>query len=124
MALAEWEYAGMGAVSADLGLRTATGATDHVDVLSRDSRVYVSVANGLANSTVVEVEGSHDGSAWGTLTLGFSEEGVAVTQRTVAAATTDFVFLDPQAVPRFLRVNVATANANGAQVDVLAERSV
>lgn len=123
MALTALQNAGNGAFEAVLGTVSSTAATDHTDVREKHERIYIAAENGASNSCVFTVQGSHDATAWVTLVLEINPSTFAeVTEVTVTAGADDLVFLNPYAVPRFLRVNVTTANANGTTFTLCAER--
>jgi ATP-dependent protease HslVU (ClpYQ) peptidase subunit len=97
---------------------TATGATDFADV--RFCRaVSINVVNGASNSAIFTVEGSLDGTNFETVAYG-SGSSAAYTQaaKTTTADDDDLLFLPPDDHLRYVRVNVATANANGTSFTV------
>lgn len=97
---------------------TATGATDYVDV-RRVNRAAIGVVNGAANSVIFTVEGSFDGTNWETVSYGSGATG-SYTQasKTTTAADDDLLFLPPDDFFFYVRVNIATANANGSTFTV------
>lgn len=110
------------AVSYALGTPTANGPTDHADIIGYVSRVYIHVDNGAANPVVWGVDGSHDGTNWFEIGWRRSTGTFATTDVTTTAAVKEAVFLAGTDCPRFVRVNVTTANANGSAFVLLAEK--
>lgn len=116
-------YAMAHGMSAVMGSITTTTQSDHVDVLGYTGRVYIAAENGAANPVTFTVQGSHDATTWVTLVLEVDPSTFAdITDVTVAAATDQIVFLNPAAIPRYLRINVTAANANGTAFTLCAER--
>ena len=106
-----------------LGTVTANStATDHADVTGYVSKVYISVDNGATNSVAWGVEGSHDATNWFSLAWRQGTGTYATTDRTTTAGTKEAVFLSPIDTPRYVRVDVTTANANGSTFALFAER--
>ncbi len=102
---------------------TAIGPTDHVECTGYAGRIYVVTVNGATNSVIYGVQGSWDGSTWFNLaTRADSSATYANTGVTTTGGSTAVLFLNPQDVPRYLRVNVTTANANGSTHHVWMER--
>lgn len=97
----------------DLGSLTTATDTDHVDTLGYAGRFYVVGINGATNSATFELQGSHDGTTFSTLTG---------TSGAVAADEQRFVFMGSGEVPRYVRVTVTTANANGTDFHLYMER--
>lgn len=105
-----------------LGSRTTAGVTDHADVTGFVSRIYIHVDNGATNSVVWGVDGSHDGTNWFALGWRQGTGTYATTDRTTTAGTKEAVFLSGIDTPRYVRVDVTTANANGSTFLLMAER--
>lgn len=122
MALTALENTGNGSGQAVLGTISTVAATDHTDIRGMNERVYIAVDNGATDSVTFRVQGSHDGVTWVTLVLEVDPSTFAdITTVTVAAGADDLVFLNPDAVPRFLRIDVTVANANGTSFTLCAE---
>lgn len=121
--LKNWDYIGSHWGEANLGEFDAAGETDHVDMRGWSGRVYVATVNGATDGVDFEVEGSHNGTDWVALVLEFDGNGDPVTERAVSAGGYDLLFLDSRALPRYVRLNVTSANAtNGSVFVVHAER--
>jgi hypothetical protein len=111
------------AMSATLATaKTSTGRTDSADVIGYVSRVYIHVDNGATNSVVWGVDGSHDGTNWFELAFRRETGTYATTDRTTTSAVKEAVFLSGPDTPRFVCVNVTTANANGSTFVLHAEK--
>lgn len=97
---------------------TATGATDSVEV-KHVNRVAIGVVNGATNSVVFTVEGSLDGTNFSTIAYG-SGSSAAYTQssKTVTGGSKAILYIPPDDFVYFVRVNIATANANGTTFTV------
>lgn len=105
-----------------LGTVTANGQTDHADVSGFVSRIYVHVDNGATNSVVWGVDGSHDGTNWFAVGWRRSTGTFATTDVTTTAGTKEAVFLLGTDCPRYVRVDVTTANANGSTFQLFCEK--
>lgn len=105
-----------------LGTITANGATDYADVTGYVSRIYIHVSNGATNSVVFGVDGSHDGTNWFPVAWRRSAGTFATTDVTTTAGTEEAVYLAGTDTPRYVRVDVTTANANGSTFHLMCER--
>lgn len=109
--------------SAVLGSITTNAASDHTDVFGYTGRIYIAAENGITNPVTFTVQGSHDATTWVTLVLEINPSDFSdITDVTVLAGADEIVFLNPAGVPRYLRVNVTSANANGTAFTLNAER--
>ena len=112
------------AVTYALGAITSATSTDHADISGYAQRVYIAVANGITTAAVWTVQGSHDGINFFTCAWRLdSSAAYVVTARTTTASTFEAVFLSGPDVPRYVRVNVSTPNANGTTFELYAESS-
>ena len=92
---------------------TNSVATDVVDV-SGVRNVSIHVVNGASNSVVFTVEGSLDGTNFSTAAYGQGSSGAYIqTAATITASSTTIVYLPPDDVVRYVRVNPSSANSVG-----------
>jgi hypothetical protein len=120
---APWSGGTSQGASATLGTITANGATNWVNTFGFAGRIYVAVVNGITNGVTYNVQGSEDATTWVTLaTRADSSASYATTAVTTPAASTGVLYLNPIDVPRFLRVNVTSANSNGTTFRIWMER--
>jgi hypothetical protein len=106
----------LGTISAD------TTQSDYADITGYVSRIYIHVANGATNSVAWGVEGSHDGTNFFPIAWRQGTGSYATTDRTTTAGTEEAVFLSGPDTPRYVRVDVTTANANGSAFVLYCER--
>lgn len=100
---------------------TNTGGTSSAGVQFRP-RISIVCDNGATNNVIFTVEGSLDNSNW--YTIAYREDATdswTITSHTVGGSTNDVVFINHYDYVRWIRVNVATANANGSTFTVYAE---
>lgn len=119
-----WSGGGGAARQVTLGSVTAQGPTpDYTDCWGYASRIYVVTVNGATNGVTYNVQGSWDGTTWFSLaTRADSAASYANTAVTTTAGSTGVLFLNPLDCPRYVRVNVTSANANGTTFTVWMER--
>lgn len=104
-------------------ITTIAPSADWASSIGYASRLYVVATNGATNSVSWKVQGSADGSAWFDLaTRADSSAAYATTAATTTASSVGVLFLNPLDVPRFVRVSVTAANANGTSFQLWMER--
>lgn len=101
------------AFTSNLGTLTTNTNTDHVDTLGFPTRFYVMGVNGITNSCTFELQGSTDGTNFAT---------ISGTSGAVTAGSNRLVHLTTATLPRYVRVTVTSANANGTTFTAFGER--
>lgn len=96
------------------GSVTNAGATSRANI-AFNKRAAIRVVNGATNPVTFTVEGSLDGAGWETVAYGVGASGAYTqTARTTPAGTDEILFLPPDDLLGFVRVNVSAPNANGS----------
>lgn len=104
-------------------LASVTTATPTAGVrVDAAKHVAILCVNGITTSVIFTVEGSLDGTNWFTMATSVGSDAAPVkTAITVLGSAKQQLYLPPNDMVNYVRVNVSTPNANGTAFTVYSD---